>query len=342
MRSRASVQNSPSAASTAELVSQIRETIERAEHVLVVSHIDPDGDALGSQLAMGQYLQDLGKTVYLMRDSQIPDKYSFLPGIEKIRSASSIASDLRLDTAIILECPSLDRVGSAARFLNEGTTLISIDHHRDSVAFGAINWVDIKASSVGEMVFDYFETVDYIPSHDVATQLYTAILTDTGRFRYQSTTSHTMRVAASLIEAGADPRRICDQVYYNMRPTTVKLIGKVLNTVEFHNFGKLCVLTLTREMFASAGAEDFESDGLVDFTMSNKGVIAGVLLKENGGGGTKVSLRSSNGVNVSAIASEYGGGGHFNAAGCTLPMPIADARIEIIRRLTEELNANSR
>jgi phosphoesterase RecJ-like protein len=219
--------------------------------------------------------------------------------------------------------------------------VISIDHHRDSVAFGAINWVNINASSVGEMVYDYFRAVGYEPNSDVATQLYTAILTDSGRFRYQSTTAHTMRVAADLIEAGADPRRICDQVYFNLRPTTIKLIGRVLNTVEFHDFGRICVLTLTREMFASAGAEEFESDGLVDFTMSNKGVIAGVLLKENSASGTKVSLRSSNGVNVAAIAAEYGGGGHFNAAGCTMPRTLSDARVEIIRRLTEELNARS-
>ncbi|MBI5266751.1 MAG: bifunctional oligoribonuclease/PAP phosphatase NrnA [candidate division Zixibacteria bacterium] len=326
---------------TSALVSQIRDAVERSSHVLVVSHVDPDGDALGSQLAMGQYLRDLGKTIHLMRDSQIPDKYAFLPGVEQIMPANSFPKGLAIDTAIILECPTLERVGSAAEFLTDRTTVISIDHHRDSMAFGAINWVDIGASSVGEMVSDYFGMVGYVPSRDVATQLYTAILTDSGRFRYQSTTAHTMRVAASLMEAGADPRWICDQVYYNMRPTTIKLIGRVLNTVEFHDSGRICMLTLTKEMFASTGAEEPESDGLVDFTMANRGVVAGILLKEANSSGTKVSLRSSNGVNVSAIAAEYGGGGHFNAAGCTIPKPMAEVRVDMIKRLTEELNARS-
>ena len=341
MKSRVSVQSDSRVTDASEVMSQILETLERSTRVLVGSHVDPDGDALGSQLAMGQYLRDLGKTVYLMRDSQVPDKYTFLPGVEQIKPAGTFPSELSVDAAVILECPVLDRVGSAARFLTDRTTVISIDHHRDSLAFGAINWVNVGASSVGEMVCDYFRAVGYELNGDVATQLYTAILTDSGRFRYQSTTAHTMRVAADLIEAGADPRRICDNVYYNMRPTTIKLIGKVLNTVEFHDFGRICVLTLTKEMFASAGAEEFESDGLVDFTMSNKGVIAGVLLKENSASGTKVSLRSSNGVNVAAIAADYGGGGHFNAAGCTIPKPMLEARGEIIRRLTEELNARS-
>lgn len=306
---------------------------------MVVSHIDPDGDALGTQLAFGQYLRDLGKRVFLLRDSAIPDKYQFLPGIGEIATATSISGLLDIDTAVVLECPSIDRMGTARRFLSDTVRVINIDHHRDSNEFGAVNWIDTRASSVGEMVADYFQAVGYIPNRDVATQLYTAILTDTGRFRYQSTSPHTMRVAADLVEFGAEPRHVCDNVYYNLKPTTIKLIGKVLNNVEFHAFGQVCLLSLTKDMFASAGAEEYESDGLVDFTMFNKGVIVGVLLKDAPNGTTKLSLRSSDGVNVAAIAAEYGGGGHFNAAGCSMDKPLAMARQEILRRLTEALHA---
>lgn len=341
MKSRTSALNESPAAGAGTCIARIRDLADRAVQVLVVSHVELDGDALGSQLAMGQYLRDLGKQVYLMRDSQIPDKYTFLPGVDQIKPTGSFPATLAIDTAIILECPSLDRVGSAAKYLTPNVAVITIDHHRDSMAFGAVNWVDISASSVGEMVADYFREIGYAPSRDVATQLYTAILTDTGRFRYQSTSAHTMRVAAGLIEAGADPRSICDQVYYNMRPTTIKLVGKVLNGVEFHDFGRICLLSLTRDMFTASGAEEFESDGLVDFTMANRGVIAGVLLKETASAGTKVSLRSSNGINVAEIAAKYGGGGHFNAAGCTIPKPMVEARREILRRLMEAMNALS-
>lgn len=323
---------------TRRCIAEVRALIEDAAQVLVVSHIDPDGDALGAQLAVGQYLRDLGKRVYLLRDSVIPDKYLFLPGVQEIATAGSMPDRLPIDTAIVLECPALERMGTATRFLSDGLKIINIDHHRDSAEFGMVNWVDTTASSVGEMIADYFHEVGYVPNRDVATQLYTAILTDTGRFRFQSTSPHTMRVAAALIELGADPRHVCDHVYYNLKPTTVKLIGKVLNGVEFHDFGRVCLLSLTKEMFASAGAEDYESDGLVDFTMFNKGVIVGVLLKDGANGSTKMSLRSSDGVNVAEIAAEYGGGGHFNAAGCTIAKPIAQARQEILTRLTEALH----
>ncbi len=306
--------------------------------MLVVSHLDPDGDALGTQLAFGQYLRDSGKRVYLLRDSAIPDKYQFLPGIEQIVTAESVSGSLQIDTAVILECPSLDRIGSAKRYLEDRVNVISIDHHRDSHDFGSVNWVDVSASSVGEMVADYFTQIGYRPSADVATQLYTAILTDTGRFRYQATTAHTLRVAADLVECGANPREICDQVYFSLRPTTIKLIGKVLNHVEFHEFGRICLLTLTRNMYAAAGAEDYESDGIVDFTMFNKGVIVGALLKETANGSIKVSLRSSNGVNVAAIAGEYGGGGHFNAAGCTVTGNVMQAKETILKKLSEALS----
>lgn len=319
-------------------IDEIRAAVEQSSSVMVVSHLDPDGDALGTQLAFGQYLRDLGKRVYLLRDSAIPDKYQFLPGAEQILPAESVQGSIRVDAAVILECPTLDRIGSAKRYLGDGMTVISIDHHRDSHDFGRINWVDVTASSVGEMVADYFSRVGYRPSAEVATQLYTAILTDTGRFRYQATSAHTLRVAADLIECGANPREICDQVYFSLRPTTIKLIGKVLNHVEFHEFGRLCLLMLTREMYAAAGAEDYESDGIVDFTMFNKGVVVGALLKETPNSSIKVSLRSSNGVNVAAIAAEFGGGGHFNAAGCTLNGTVQQARGVILKKLSEALS----
>ena len=319
-------------------MAEIRSAVESAKSILVVSHLDPDGDALGTQLAFGQYLRDLGKKVHLLRDSAIPDKYQFLPDIDQIVTADSVSGKLHIDTAVVLECPSPERMGTARNFLTDSVTVVNIDHHRDADEFGAVNWIDVTASSVGEMVADYFSEVGYRPGREVATQLYTAILTDTGRFRYQSTSAHTLRVAADLIEFGADPRSICDQVYFSLRPTTIKLIGKVLNHVEFHEFGRICLLSLTRDMFGAAGAEEYESDGIVDYTMFNKGVIVGVLLKETANGSVKLSLRSSDGVNVAAIAAEFGGGGHFNAAGCTIAGTISQARVTILGRLSEALN----
>ncbi|MEW6050991.1 MAG: bifunctional oligoribonuclease/PAP phosphatase NrnA [Candidatus Zixiibacteriota bacterium] len=316
----------------------IREILLGARRILVASHIDPDGDALGTQLAFASYVRHLGKEPLLVRDSEVPHKYRFLHGAESIPRTESLPDDTTIDAAVILECPNIERIGTACRWLKDGLPIVNIDHHRDNAAFGRINWVDSSMSSVGEMVYEYFRADGYRPTADVAEQLYTAILTDTGRFRYSSTSPRTMAVAGELIAAGADPHKICNMVYYNVRPSTMKLIGAVLNTLEFHDHGRICLLTLTKQMLREAGAEESESDGLVDYTLFSEGVLAGALLKELDVARTKVSLRSANGINVSGIAAQFGGGGHYNAAGCTLPLPLERARAEIVRLLTEAGN----
>ncbi len=315
--------------------SQIRGALEKATRILVVSHIDPDGDALGTQLAFGNYLKSLGKEVHLVRDSEIPDKYRFLPGVDNIVPANTLPKDVAIDTGLVLECPSLKRAGTAADFLTNGMLIVNIDHHQDSAEYGTVNWIDTKASSVGEMAYEYFQAVGFEIDADVATCLYTAILTDTGRFRFASTSSRTMTIAGELIAHGADPRVICDYVYFDMQPSTMILTGKVLNTVEYHHDGRVCILTLTAAMLTESGASESDSDGLVDFTLFTKGVTTGALLKEIDQNTTKVSLRSCNGVNVAEIASRFGGGGHFNAAGCRVPLPLKEAKEEILKLLRE-------
>jgi len=315
--------------------SQVRDLLEKATCILVVSHIDPDGDALGTQLAFGYYLKSLGKSVYMVRDSDIPDKYKFLPGVNEIVPADTLPGDVKIDTGLVLECPSLRRAGTAAERLTNGVRIVNVDHHQDSSEYGTVNWIDTKASSVGEMAYEFFQSVGFDIDADVATCLYTAILTDTGRFRFSSTTARTMTIAGDLIARGADPRAICDFVYYDMRPSSMILTGKVLNTLEYHHDGRVCLLTLTAAMLAEAGADESDSDGLVDFTLFTRGVNTGALLKEIDENTTKVSLRSCNGVNVAAIASKFGGGGHFNAAGCRIPLPLAEAREEILNLLRE-------
>jgi bifunctional oligoribonuclease and PAP phosphatase NrnA len=316
-------------------VSEMQEILRSAQRILVASHIDPDGDALGTQLAFGAYLRHIGKEPLLVQDGDIPHKYQFLRGATAIPKAQSLPEGTSVDAAVILECPTLQRIGVARKFLTDGLPIINVDHHQDNTGFGRVNWVDAARSSVGEMGYEYFAAVGYHPTPDVAEQLYTAILTDTGRFRYGSTSQRTMVIAGELLAAGAEPRRICDQVYFNVKPSTMKLIGSVLNTLEFHDSGRICLLTLTREMLRQAGADESESDGLVDYSLYSDGVVAGALLKELEDGRTKVSLRSADGINVSRIAAQYGGGGHFNAAGCMLPLPLAEAKAELLRLLTE-------
>ncbi|UCG61855.1 MAG: bifunctional oligoribonuclease/PAP phosphatase NrnA [Candidatus Zixiibacteriota bacterium] len=321
-------------------VDEIMAILNGSASVLVASHVDPDGDALGTQLAVAAFLEHLGKEVFLVRDNDIPFKYRFLPGIDRIPLVDDYRADQVFDAAVILECPNIERIGRASKLLNGGIRVINIDHHQDNGLFGKVNWINAGASSVGEMVYELFEGTGFKIDGEVAEQLYTAILTDTGRFRYRSTSPRAMHIAGNLIEAGADPQAICDRVYYNLQPSTMKLIGKVLNSIEFHHGGQVCLLFLTREMLEQTGADESESDGLVDYALFNAGVRAGALLKEIDGGKTKVSFRSKDGINVASIAGRFGGGGHFNASGCIFDVPIKDTKQKLLRIFEEEMDGH--
>ena len=324
--------------------SAIKETeklLKAAGRILLVSHVDPDGDAVGTLLAFASYLKSLGKEYTAVRDSGIPHKYMFLPGVEAIKPVEQSDRDISFDTALVLECPTLERAGKAGELIKENMTVINIDHHQDAVPFGTVNWLDTGVSSVGEMAFEYFEKVGFKLSPEVAEQLYTAILTDTGRFRYASTSPRTMAVAGKLIAAGADRRKICDEVYFNVPPEVLKLTGMVFNTVEFHRDNSICLIHLTGEMLKRSGADKSASEGLVDFTMFNKNIAVGALLRETGPKETKISLRSRDAVDVAAIADRFNGGGHVNAAGCTVPEALPEARKILLRILEEAVDGNA-
>jgi phosphoesterase RecJ-like protein len=319
------------------LIEEMRSRVEAARRVVVVTHIDPDGDAIGTQLAFGEYLKALGKEYVLVRDSDIPGKYGFLPGIDTIIPVASLNGDLSFDLVLVLECPSHLRMGTAARLVTDSAVIINVDHHPDSTVGGDVDWVDTGASSVGEMAYEYFHTIGFRITPDIATQLYTAILTDTGRFRFESTTPRTMNVAGELVAHGADPRTICDKVYFDLDPATMRLTGRVLNGISFYADGRICVLTLTRAMMEDVGAVEGSVEGLVDYSLLTKGVVIGVLVKEVSDDLTKLSLRSRGGVNVAEVAARMGGGGHPNAAGGRLVMGLEQARKKVIAVLEASL-----
>lgn len=322
---------------------QLRVLMTRSDRVLVVSHVDPDGDALGTQLAFAGYLKSLGKTVFLVRDGEIPPKYLSLPGIDSIKSIDSLGTipdKPAIDTMVALECPTIERAGKAIKFIDDTVTIVNIDHHRENSQFGILNWVDEKASSVGEMVYEYFEHIDYEIDPDSAVQLYAAILTDTGRFRYRSTSPRTMEIGGKLLALGVDPQKVCDSIYFEMPVSTLTLTGKVLNEIEFHHNDAICLLTLKQKHLSESKAEPAEAEGLVDYTMRGKGVIVGALLKEIDDQKTRVSLRSRDGINVAALAARFDGGGHFNAAGCTVPLPLKEAHAKILSILIEAIGTD--
>lgn len=319
-------------------VSEISSILQNSKNILVISHMDPDGDSLGTQMALGRYLKDSGKNVVMLRDGNLPEKYLFLKDFENVISYDKFDEEINFDTVVFLECPNIERSGRAVKYISTNSTILNIDHHLDNDKFGEVNWFNVTASSVGEMIYEYFEAVDYQINEDVANYLFTAIMTDTDRFRYHSTSARTMEITAKLIKAGADTQLNCDSVYFNIKQSTMKLTAKVLNSIEFHFNGRLCLLSLTKDMFLQSGADKTESDGLVDYTLYSQGVIVGALIKEIDKNRSKISLRSRDGIDVSKIASAYKGGGHFNAAGFVMNKSVTDAKEELLNILKEVMS----
>ncbi len=311
---------------------EIIKFIADARSVLITSHRGPDGDSIGSQLALARYIKDQGKNVTIVNHGSISDKYKFLPGVELIIKPDK-GSKNNFDLVIILECPDVQRTGDVADMIADGIKLINIDHHPDNTNYGDIILVDIEAAAVGEILAEIFLEAGYKIDGDAATLLYTAILTDTGRFRFESTTKRTMEIAGKLIEAGASPRQICDNIYFAYSESILKLTGKVFSRVRLFEDGKVCLISLDKKFLADNGSSLTDTEGMTEYTLYLQDVVVGAMLREIEDNITKVSLRSRGNIDVSGLAHKYGGGGHVNAAGCTINLPLNWAEKKLLEDL---------
>lgn len=319
----------------------IIDTLLNSRNVLITAHKSPDGDSLGSQLGLAGLLDHMNIPYTIANEGDIPEKYLFLPGIDSIRNIEKMPETAgSFDTVVIIECSSLDRIGEVQRLIDNDARVINIDHHQDNQSFGHINWQDNQASAAGEMIYDLMRHGSFPISKAMATNLYTAILTDTGRFHYSSTTPNSLRVSAHLIELGADPVEITEKVYYNLRPQLIHLTGMALANIQYRLEGRLCLLTVDRKMMEAAGAGRGDTEGLVNYAMYSNGVEVGVLFTEVDDRATKVSFRSQNAIDVADMAAHFGGGGHINASGCFLEMPLDQARETIMKFIKDRLNGS--
>jgi phosphoesterase RecJ-like protein len=321
-----------------------QEIIDRllaSDHVLITAHRSPDGDSIGSQLGLAGFLEARNIPFMMVNEGDIPEKYRFLPGIELIRDISGVAQvDRPFDTAVVIECSNLDRIGGVRRLIGDDTVIINIDHHPDNISFGDIDFTDTSASAAGEMIFDILCQVSAEIDAAMATNLYTAILTDTGRFHFSSTTPYCLQVAGQLLSLGADPVEITEKIYFNLRPQVVRLTGMAVANMQLMLGGRLCVLSVDRAMMKQAGAGGGDTEGLVNYSMYSGGVEVGVLFTEVEDNQTKVSFRSQNDIDVAGIAAHYGGGGHINASGCVVELPLERAREKIVAFIKERLNGS--
>jgi phosphoesterase RecJ-like protein len=318
----------------AEPMAQILRVLREGKRFLVCSHSRPDGDAVGSVLAFGMLLDEMGKQADLVTADRVPTVYQRLPGVERIRSAPRVQGPY--DAVILLECDGLERARLEGL---EKFCLINIDHHISGRPYGHLNWIDRQAASVGELVYRLVQAAGVTVTPAMATCLYTTVLTDTGSFSYGALSASTFALARELVLAGADPAAIAQEVYYSASMTKVMLLGAALRNL--HREGRLAWLWITQEDMARNRAAEEDCEGIVNFALSIAGVEAAVFLRELPEGPVRLSLRGKGKVDVAAIAGKLGGGGHENAAGCTLDGPLKCALEVILAKLRPAVTAIS-
>jgi phosphoesterase RecJ-like protein len=296
---------------TDRALQQIVDAIRGRQRFVVMSHARPDGDAIGSAMAMAYALVDLGKDVGVVSRDPVPPQFETCPGVERIIVTDHV--DDPGDAVIVMECGDLTRPGIGG--LDRGF-VINIDHHPGNTMYGALNWFDLSAAACGEMVFDLIRALGVPLTREIATHIYVAVLTDTGSFHYSNITPRTFEIARLCTEAGVNPAVIARDVYDSHRIGRLKLFRAVLNGMQLDPTERVATMAVTRQMAAGCGATYEDTEGLVNFPLSAQEVLAVVFFKENGAEDWRVSLRSKGDVDVNAVAREFGGGGHKNASGC--------------------------
>ncbi|MDA8227132.1 MAG: bifunctional oligoribonuclease/PAP phosphatase NrnA [Desulfitobacterium hafniense] len=309
------------------------EELRKAPKVALFSHVSPDGDCIGSMLAIGLALEKIGKEVQFYNQDPMPKNLSFLSGASRLRPH---ANELLPDTILFVDCADIRRAGVSLPLL-EGKVLLNLDHHVSNQLFGAYNWVDVEASATGEIARTLILSLGIEIDLDIATNLYTAIVTDTGSFQYSNTTAKTHRIAAELLEAGIDLLNIHNRLFDQKPMAQIKLLTRALNSLELYANGMLGVISLSRKDFRESLAEDCLSEGLINHARSIEGVEVAVLIREVDSGGVKIGFRSNVWFDVNKTASKFGGGGHMRASGCSLDLSMQEAKIKIVSAIVEDL-----
>ena len=314
---------------------RISELIGRHRVFLISAHERLDRDALGSELALCHLLRSLGKEAVIYNQDPTPENYLFLPGSDGIVRELPLPESF--DAAFILDCGDLQRIGREADRVATIPTLINIDHHVSNGNFCDVRLVDQQASSTAELIFRLVRQMNLPLTLDMATCLYTAILTDTGGFRYSNTRPGTLLAAADLVAAGADPQWISENVFESDSPSRIRLLAAVLPTLRIEEGGRVGSLVVTQKALADAEALAEHSEGFVDLPRSIRGVEISIIFAELPDGRFKLSLRSKGKVNVERVARVFGGGGHVNASGCRVEGELPEIR----RRVIEAIRASA-
>jgi phosphoesterase RecJ-like protein len=312
------------------MLSQVVQLIEQQRRFMITSHIRPDGDGLGSGLALYWMLRDLGKEVDVVLRDRVPPAYTVLPASDLVIVRDDVTE--KYDAAFVIECSDVDRPGLGG--LQE-QFVVNIDHHSTTGPFGDINWIDATAAAVGEMIYNLCKALGVEVTKEIAECIYTALLTDTGSFHFSNTTERTLKIASELVRRGVEPARISQALFYSGSFSKVKLLGLVLSNIERDESGRIAWITVDRATMSEADACEEDSDGIVNHALSVGEVEAVAFFKELSPGSYRISLRSKGKNNVAKVAELFGGGGHRNAAGCRIDGDFE----EVKRRVIDELQS---
>jgi bifunctional oligoribonuclease and PAP phosphatase NrnA len=313
---------------------RIADEIRKRQRFVLSSHVRPDGDAIGSQLAMAFALWQLGKEVRLVNRDQASAAMMAFPGVSRIEVAGRI--DDPGDAVIVMECGDLTRTGVEGF---ERGFVINIDHHLGNSNYGALNWFDGTAAACGEMVFELIAELGVPLTPEIATHIYVAILTDTGSFHYSSISPRTFDICRQCVEAGIDPPAIAGAIFDSNSLGRLKLFGAVLSKMELDATGRVATVYVDQKLAQECGGTYEDTEGIVNLPLTVKEIEAVAFFKEAGPDDWRVSMRSKGEIDVNAVAKEFGGGGHKNASGCSASGRFADLKLLFQRRLLQQIDA---
>ncbi len=314
------------------MLSQVVELVEKKDRFAITSHVRPDGDSLGSSLGLYWLLRALDKDVEVTMRDTAPHAYQQLPGATAIRVTPSV--DRPYDAVFVIECSDIDRPGLIDL---EKQFVVNIDHHSTTALFGAINWIDSTASAVGEMIYNLCKATGVRVTKEIAECVYTALLTDTGSFHYSNTTERTFKIASELVRTGVKPAKTAEAIFGSYQWPKIELLSLVLATAERDETGHIAWMEQTLEMQEQTRASEEDADGFVNYPLSVGEVEATALFKECSPGVYRTSLRSKGDVNVAKVAEQFGGGGHRNAAGCTLKGNLESVERQVVPLLQDAI-----
>jgi len=313
--------------------------IRDRDDFLIVSHVQPDGDAISSTVTVAWMLEKLGKKYTMLNEGPVPSRLRFLwksseiLSLEDDVSSDSHASARLFRNVICVDCADYARVGRTGQWFAPDAELLNIDHHPTNNGFGLVNLMKFHAAATAEILFELLDELGLKPDTDVASAIYTGLLTDTGGFRYSSTSPLVMAMASRLLEAGVDGPELAERLLERMTAGQLRILQRGLSRLELSSDQRIAWLWVTSEDLEETGATNEDLEGIVNYPRNIEGVEVGLLFKQNGQQSVKVSMRSAGKVNVAEVAQRFGGGGHVRAAGCRLTDPLP----EVIRQVIEEV-----